>query len=176
MAGQWDASMETKGNAAALIGFESGAFASISLNGYGYFDGSELTFGIGSMGEMRVRSAPRARRGPLSESEKYAEANEAVTRRQGPAQPFFGLTIVSCERGVMRQSPRGILVYTDGGCEEIEVAPHAGRAAELIELRDAVRDDRDVFPNGEWGKATLATCLAILRSANEGVDVRPESQ
>jgi phthalate 4,5-cis-dihydrodiol dehydrogenase len=38
MAGQWDGSMRTKGNAAALIGFESGAFASISLNGYGYFD------------------------------------------------------------------------------------------------------------------------------------------
>ena len=175
MAGQWDENMPTKGNAAALIAFETGAFANISLNGYGYFDGSELTFGIGSMGDARERRRPRPRGAPLTSDEKYAAPSEADLRQQGEAQPFFGLTVVSCERGVMRQSPHGILVYTDEGCEEISLPPHQGRSAELIELRDAVRDNRDVFPDGGWGKATLATCLAILCSAGAGADVTIEA-
>ena len=45
------------------------------------------------------------------------------------------------------------------------------RAAELIELRDAIREERDVFPNGEWGKANLEICLAILKSSREGGDI-----
>jgi phthalate 4,5-cis-dihydrodiol dehydrogenase len=169
MTGRWDSKMPTDGNCAALIGLEGGALASISLNGYGYFDGSELSFGIGSVGDTRGRGKPRARTGPLAADEKYAAA--APERKQGESQPFFGLTVVSCERGVIRQSPNGLLIYTDEGCEEVTVPPHTGRAAELIELRDAVRGARDVFPNGEWGKANLQICLAIVRSAREGTDV-----
>ena len=171
MAGQWDPQIPTKGNAGALIAFNSGAFATISLNGYGYFETSELTFGIGSMGDVRRTATPRPRGVPLSEKDKYAAATEGDMRRQGDAQPFFGLTIVACERGVIRQSPRGLLVYTDEGCSEAEVPAHPGRAAELMEMRDALRENRDVFPNGEWGKAVLEVCLAILRSAREGTDV-----
>ena len=83
--------------------------------------------------------------------------------------PFAGLTIVSCEHGVMRQSPEGLYLYTDDGREEISIPPHQGRAAELIELRDALAEDRGVFPNGEWGKATLEICLADSLSARETV-------
>ncbi len=170
LTGSWDDKMPTAGNCAALVQYEGGAFANISLNGYGYFDSSELTFGIGSMGDARAAGAkPKSRGTPLSAAEKYAAASE--TRERGPAQPFFGLTIVSCERGVIRQSPSGLLVYTDDGCEEISLPPPKGRAAELIELLDALRENRDVFPNGAFGKQTLAVCLAILRSAREGRDV-----
>lgn len=170
LTGSWDDKMPTAGNCAALVQYEGGAFASISLNGYGYFNSSELTFGIGSMGDARTAGAkPKTRGTPLSAAEKYAAAGE--TREQGTAQPFFGLTIVSCERGVIRQSPNGLLVYTDEGCEGISLPPPKGRAAELIELRDALREKRDVFPDGAFGKQTLAVCLAILRSAREGKDV-----
>lgn len=168
--GRWDANLPCDGNAAVLIRYEGGAFANLSLNGYGYFDGSELTFGIGGMGETRATGAgPRKRSGPLDTSEKYGAPTP--TRLQGEAQPFFGLTVVSCERGVMRQSPQGLFVYTDEGREEIAVPPYVGRAAELIELRDALRGARDVSPDGAWGKQTLAVCLAILRSSREGKDV-----
>ena len=85
--------------------------------------------------------------------------------------PFVGLTLVSCERGLMRQSPDGLYLYTDEGREEIAIPPNPGRAAELIELRDALQEKRDVFPNGEWGKANLEICLAILRSAREQRDI-----
>ena len=168
--GRWDANLPCDGNAAVLIRYEGGAFANLSLNGYGYFDGGELTFGIGGMGETRAMGAgPRPRSGALNAAEKYSAPRP--TRLQGKAQPFFGLTVVSCERGVMRQSPQGLFVYTDAGREEIAAPPYQGRAAELIELRDALREGRGVFPDGAWGKQTLAVCLAILRSSREGKDV-----
>ena len=35
--------------------------------------------------------------------------------------PWFGVTVVSCERGDIRQSPHGIFVYDDVGRHEIDV-------------------------------------------------------
>jgi hypothetical protein len=39
-----------------------------------------------------------------------------------------------------------------------------------------LRENRDVFPNGEWGKTNQEICLAILRSAREGWDIRLQTQ
>jgi phthalate 4,5-cis-dihydrodiol dehydrogenase len=168
--GHWAGDNPLAGNCAALIGFAGGAAAVIGMNGYGYFDGAELTFGIGGFGETRAAGKkPALRRGALGEADKYAAPREAPA--PGGAQPFFGLTIVSCENGVLRQSPAGLYLYTDDGRDELALPPNRGRAAELIELRDALAEGRDVFPNGEWGRATLETCLAILRSARDGKEV-----
>jgi len=158
-----------QGHCAALIQFESGAVANLSLNGYGYFGTSELVWDIGVFGEWRQPAKPAARKSAMSAEEKYAAA--APERKSGDAMPFAGLTLVSCERGVMRQSPKGLYLYTDEGREEMAVPPYLGRAAELIELRDALNEGRDVFPNGEWGKANLGLCLATLTSAREARDV-----
>src|SRR2546423_15489186 len=79
---------------------------------------------------------------------------------------FFGLTLVNCERGSIRQSPNWLFIYA-GKFEEVAISPDLGTAAELIELRDALRQKRDVFPCGELGLATLADCLAIQRSSRE---------
>jgi phthalate 4,5-cis-dihydrodiol dehydrogenase len=169
MTGAWDPKIASDGNCSALIEYKSGACASLSLNGYGYFDSSELHWGIGTFGGKRTRTAPAKRReGPLDEASKYAEPHVAPT---GDAMPFFGLHIVSFEHAVIRQSPDGLLVYTDDGSEEISLPHYVGRAAELIELRDALRENRDVFPNGEWGKANLEICLAMLRSSREKKDL-----
>jgi phthalate 4,5-cis-dihydrodiol dehydrogenase len=163
------------GNCAALIQFESGAVANISLSGYGYFGTSELTWDIGIFGERKQAGKPASRSAPLSEAEKYADSARRE-RKPGEAMPFVGLTLVSCEHGLMRQSPDGIYLYTDEGREELAVPPYIGRAAELIELRDALAENRDVFPNGEWGKANLEICLAILTSARENRDIELRHQ
>ena len=34
-------------------------------------------------------------------------------------QPFFGITIVKCERGTVRQSPAGVFVYDRDGRREL---------------------------------------------------------
>lgn len=169
MTGASETNIESAGNCSALIDYKSGACASMSLNGYGYFDSSELSWGIGTFGAKRELSAPAKRReGPLDEASKYADPRIV---KSGDAMPFFGLHIISLERGVIRQSPEGLFVYTDEGREEISLPRYLGRAAELIEMRDALREDRDVFPNGEWGKANLEICLAMLRSSREKKDV-----
>jgi phthalate 4,5-cis-dihydrodiol dehydrogenase len=175
MTGRWDAAAPSAGNCAALIGFESGAVANLSLNGYGYFATSELTWDIGIFGERKAVGKPAAQTPPLSEAEKYREG-AMRERKTGEAMPFVGLTIVSCERGVMRQSPHGLYLYTDEGREEIALPPYRGRAAELIELRDALKENRETSPNGEWGKANLEICLAMLTSAREDRDVQLSHQ
>jgi phthalate 4,5-cis-dihydrodiol dehydrogenase len=171
--GQWDPRFATEGNFAALLTFEGRAVANLSINGYGYFDSAELTWGIGEGGQQAAEAQLRGRRkraaGPLDPTAKYGPASggsgsEATAKE---FQPFYGLTIVSCERGAIRQSPDGLMVYTEAGCEEIPVPRTTRCASELAELRDAIAEGRSVFPDGQWGKATLEVCLAILASAQE---------
>jgi phthalate 4,5-cis-dihydrodiol dehydrogenase len=170
-----DKDVPTEGTCSALIRFEGGAVAHISVNGYGYFSTSELTWDIGIFGERRAPAKPAPRRSALSAEEKYAPASAQV-RKAGEFMPFAGLNLVSCERGLMRQSPNGLYLYTDDGREEIAIPPYLGRAAELIELRDALAQGRDVFPNAEWGKANLEICLAILQSARDNRDIELRHQ
>ena len=175
--GRWDPNFDTEGNFAAMLEFEDGAVASMSFNGYGYFDVTELTWDIGE-GGYRVERQTRGERlaGALDPREKYRLAAKRAQSEDRVHQPFFGLTIVSCERGVIRQSPDGLYVYTQEGREQAPCGPRYGRAAELMELRAALVEERPVFPDGTWGKATLEVCLAMLRSSRERREVRLEHQ
>lgn len=177
VAGRWDPHFDTEGNFTALLEFEGGAAATLAFNGYGYFDGTEMVWGIGEGGQQRAdprQGKPRPRRaGPMEAREKYdfvaqSAAAPAAARNR---MPFFGLTIVSCERGVIRQSPDGLFVYTADGCQEVPIAHNAGRSAELVELRDALAEGRTVFPDGVWGRASLEVCLAILELSRERREV-----
>ncbi len=81
---------------------------------------------------------------------------------------FFGLTVVSCERGDIRQSPGGLYGYNEEGRTEIEITDRmAGRQAEVTELYEAVVNSRPVSHDGRWAEATLEVCLGILESASE---------
>jgi hypothetical protein len=92
-------------------------------------------------------------------------------------QPFFGLTIVSCERGAIRQSQNGLLVYDDNGVSEIPLEHELrARAAELMDLYNGVVLGKPVFHDGRWGMATLEVCLAILQSADERREIRMSRQ
>jgi len=83
-------------------------------------------------------------------------------------QPFFGLTLVSCDKGDIRQSPGGLIVYGEEGRREVALpAGKRGREAEVDELYQAIVENRPVFHDGRWGEATLEVCLAILESAKE---------
>ena len=87
-------------------------------------------------------------------------------------QPFFGFTLVSCERGDIRQTPDGLFVYGETEKREISLPlGRRGREAEVEELYDGVVDNRRVFHDGRWGEATLEVCLAILESARERKEI-----
>ncbi len=175
--GRWDPNFDTEGNFAAMLDFEDGAVASMSFNGYGYFDVTELTWDIGEGGyRVERRGGEERLAGPIAAQEKYQLAAKTAPSGDRMHQPFFGLTIVSCERGVIRQSPDGLYLYTQEGREQVPCGPRYGRAAELMELRAGLVEERPVFPDGSWGKATLEVCLAMLRSSKEQREIRLEHQ
>jgi phthalate 4,5-cis-dihydrodiol dehydrogenase len=67
----------------------------------------------------------------------------------------------------MRQSPGGLYLYTGQGREEVLCPPFMDRAGELLKLHQAVTQNKPVFNDGKWGKATLEVLLAILQSSRE---------
>lgn len=173
IAGRADRHFATEGDYTAFLEFEDGTPATLAFNAYGYFNMAELTWGIGEGGKRFTEGEPFSPRprltGTVDAEAKYRNPRtgeeRAVRARDAPS--FFGLTVVACERGVIRQSPQGLYVYTEDGREEIPCAPDDGRAAELRELQQAVAQHRPAFPDGRWGKATLEVCLAMLRSSEE---------
>lgn len=177
MSGRADRNFDTEGHFSALLDFDNGAAATLTFNGYGYFDVTELTWDIGEGGYPQTggRKFPRKPRltGPVDPERKSAGAEERSVKPEEKKvekarQPFFGLTVVTCERGAIRQSPDGLFVYTEDGREEVLCPPRGGRDDELRELANAIEAGRPAFPDGRWGKATLEVCLAIMASSKDG--------
>lgn len=174
----------------ALIQFADGTPATAVFDGYGYFDSAELTFGLGLNGRPRTSNTNvEARRLVASfatPADEFAYKNE--TRFGGPRarreidapmekHQFFGLTIVSCEGGALRQTPAGIMIYEADGWHEVPVRPRLYAEIELDIMYDAWANDRPLRSHdGAWGKATTELCLALLESARERRELTLEHQ
>lgn len=178
--GRWNGNFDTEGNFTALLEFADGTPASLVFNGYGFFDMTELTWDIGEGGgkvenRYQVKKRPT---GAVDAAERYAMPLRSETRKSDgeKKQPFFGLTVVSCERGDIRQSPDGLYVYTANGREEIPCPPFLDRGMELKKLYQAVIENQPVFSDARWGKAALEIVLAILQSSREGRTIALEHQ
>jgi len=172
--GRWHPAFDTEGNYTALLEFADGTPATLVFYGYGYFNVTDLTWNIGEGGTASSGTYRKQARctGPLDPDEYYKhprrEVESGEARGSRPRkQPIYGLTVVSCQYGEMRQSPDGIYVYTDDGCEEIVCPPYLDRATELQEMAEAVNENRPAFPDAPWGRATLEVILAILQSSKE---------
>lgn len=186
--GRWDPSRPTEGAYSALIGFENGAWASLSYNGYGRFDSNEWAHWIGEMGDRTDPSAygsARRRLATLESSDSEATLKAAGTYG-GPAwkapsretdelprfHQHFGPLIVSCERADLRPLPDSIIVYGDQRCETLPLEQPAVPRAEVIdELYAAVVEGRPPMHDGPWAKGTLEICMAILKSSETGAEV-----
>jgi phthalate 4,5-cis-dihydrodiol dehydrogenase len=172
--GRHDRNFDTEGNYSAFLEFENGVSATLVLDGYGFFDVTDLTWGIGESGKMKAAKTDAAKpriTQTLSAAEKYALPVGHGGADDRPFQPFFGLTVITCEKGVLRQSPRGIFLYDADGCREIDCNKGNGRGDELLELLNAIRENRPAFPDGRWGKASLEVCIAMMQSSKERRDV-----
>ena len=175
--GRWNPDFPlAEGNFSAFLEFEDGAVATMAFNGYGYLDITELTWGIGEGGQVRG-TEPRQRErftGTAETETKYEWAGtraEAERTQERKYQPFFGLTIASCEGGDVRQSPDGLYVYDAEGRREITLDPKGHGRGELTEMRAALQEDRPTFPDARWGMATLEVILAIRASSDAGKEV-----
>lgn len=165
--------------------------ATIAYNGYGFFDTSELTWGIGNRmytDEQRidVRHALHAhtfdndaakdaqRFGAEVQDEAAAAAAHAAQAKIGTRAHigWFGITVASFERGDVRQSPNGIFIYDDAGRREVPVT--GGRGTGMLEMREMAEclfEGKPIAHDGRWALATLEVQMAIAQSSHERRDV-----
>ncbi|SRR5581483_1894160 len=180
MTGIWDPARRAEGAYCAYLEFEDGTPATLAYNGYGHFDTAEFSEWVGEQQRdpdynLRMRRQLSGAKTPedewaLKEAQRFGGGQERDyhERRGDRPQSIFGVTIVSCEHGDIRQTPNALRIYGDEKVWEVPVAAgERGRAAELEELYQAVVNDRPVFHDGRWGEATLEVVLAIMQSARE---------
>jgi len=187
MTGIWDKARGYEGSYTCYLEFQDGTPATLVYSGYGFFDTAELFEWVGEGGQHRdpktnlsVRKRLREVR-TADEEEELKEAMRFGGLREGEfshvwtgdrKQPFFGFTLVSCDKGDIRQTPDGLKFYGESDQREITLpAGSRGREAEVEELYNAVVYDRPVFHDGRWGAATLEVCLAMLESAENREEI-----
>jgi phthalate 4,5-cis-dihydrodiol dehydrogenase len=143
----------------------------------------DLGFDISEWGflqppESRVQLR-RPIKGASAEDELRAKQLRAKTAIPGsaPFQPFFGVTLVSCERGELRQSPRGLLVSTSEGRSEVELpTDRTPRDLVVAEFHDAITGAAPALHDGRWGRANLEICALAIASSASGREQTPQLQ
>jgi predicted dehydrogenase len=191
-----DSLSEAEGGYSCFLEFENGAAATLIYDGRSLFDTSELFWWVGEGGQARppetnMKQRQKYRRFKAlspdemekelerqKESGRYGAADGSVrTEGPSPSQPFFGLTVVSCDRGAMRQTRNGVMVYGEDGPKEVplELELH-GRAAELREIYGGIVENRPIAHDGRWAMATLEVCVAIADSVQESREVKLSRQ
>ncbi len=192
--GAWDPARPTEGAYSALLGFEGGAFASLTYSGYAHYDSDELMGGIGELGlpkapdthrQTRARWQARHEAGGDETVEALAKAERNFGGAQYQAAPehppaacqHFGPVLVSCDRADLRLQPDGVDLIDRHGTRRLAApVPDVPRAEVVDELWGALRQGVAPRHDGAWSRATLAVCLAILDSQRLGADVVPEHQ
>jgi phthalate 4,5-cis-dihydrodiol dehydrogenase len=187
MTGIWDPAREWEGSYTCYLEFADGTPATLVYSGYGFFDTAELFDWVGEGGQPRAPDTNLAVRRKLrevrsaEEEEQLKEGMRFGGKREGEyshvwngerRQPYFGHTVVSCQKGDIRQTPDGLKIYGETEQRQITLpAGSRGREAEVEELYDAVVKGRPVFHGGRWGAATLEVCLAMLESAKQRKEI-----
>lgn len=185
LTGRWDPKRPTEGAYSALLTFANGAFASATYNGYGFYDSDELMDGVGELGRPKDPATHAQTRARLAGvSDEAAEAALKAERNFGgrlyqPAPPgapdahqHFGPVIVSCERGDLRLTPRGVRVFDAGGARFVPApAPAVPRAEVIDELWSVAREGQAPLHGARWSRATVEVCLALLASQRQGTDI-----
>jgi len=169
-----------EGSYTAFLEFQYGAAALLEYSGYGHFDSSELTWGFGLGGRARqpadnLRSRQQIAGFARVEDEhahkdatRYGGSRSRSRGRPPERHQFFGFTLVSCERGDLRQTPRGLMLYGDDEQREIELPVDLYPKTDVDTMYRAWANDEPLrFHDARWGRATLEVCLAILQSGRE---------
>ncbi len=172
----WNESRRSIGAHAIYLNFADGTAATAVYNGYGHFSGTELTGGVGEWGMPEPagkRPAPKSAAPLTPELELAAKRKRARSAipSSAPHQPHFGLTLVSCERGDIRQSPDGLLVYSDAGREEIALPGDKSPRDLVLEEFALAIAGKPVTHTGRWGLANLEVCTAAIESSRNGREV-----
>jgi phthalate 4,5-cis-dihydrodiol dehydrogenase len=174
----WDPARSSIGAHTVYLDFEDGAAATAVYNGYGSFASAELCFDVTEWGfhqppeeRKRIRR-PGAGSTPEDELAAKRARSKGAIPASAPNQPFFGLTLVSCERGDIRQSPRGLYTYTELGRTEIELPrDRSPRDLVMAEFFNAISGTAPALHDGRWGLANLEVCTAAIESSASGKEI-----
>jgi phthalate 4,5-cis-dihydrodiol dehydrogenase len=177
----WDPARAAIGAHVAWLDFADGAVATAVYNGYGNFSSMDLCFDIGEWGFPQPAGSRPKPLAPGATPEEELRAKQARAKTAIPAsapyQPFFGMTLVSCERGDIRQSPQGLFVYTREGCTEIVLpADRSPRDLVVAEWHDAILGAAPALHDGRWGLANLEICAAAIASSAGGPAIELKHQ
>ncbi len=179
----WDPNRRSIGAHTVFMQFADGLTATAVYNGYGYFSTMELISDVTEWGSIE----PIGKRTPVKRSLGGASAADELEAKRkrarnaiatsAPHQPHFGLTLVSCERGDIRQSPDGLFVYSAKGREEIAV-PNDKTPRDLVldEFAAAIAGRAKPIHDGHWGLANLEVCLAAIESSKRGKEIELKHQ
>jgi phthalate 4,5-cis-dihydrodiol dehydrogenase len=168
-----DPKRDAPGAYTVFLQFEDGTPATIVYSGYGHFSANEITFG--RTPQLRSTAKSSEEEEALKNASGYVPGRgAAATATRSDESPFstFGLTLATCEKADIRQSPKGLWIYEEGGRRELEIPPDAARGeAEFEELYQAVVNDVPPLHDGRWGAATHEITLAIMQSSREGREI-----
>ncbi len=165
----------TIGAHSIYLDFENGAAATAIYNGYAGLSSMDWTQNVSEWGFAQSAETRPWKRRPMlqasAEQELLAKQERAKTAipGQAPLQPHFGLTMVSCALGDMRQTPEGLLLATASGEREIKLSSRQSpRDLVLVELAQAWRGGALNGHDGRWGYENLRVCEAAIASAQSG--------
>ena len=197
MTGTWmKGRMGAPGYYTAYLEFEDRTPATIAYNGYGYFMASELLPWEDEMPgadmEERLRARLGLRDGTWNEEQakddgRFGGAKPREPERRAPSRTpkearflgDLGVLLVTCERGLVRQSPAGVYVYNDDGLREEPIHVERGEGPSDPTLNEAyagIVDGAPIFHDGLWGMATLEVQLALMQSARERREIKLSRQ
>ena len=136
MTGFWDENRPVVGCHSTFLEFESGMVATAVYTGHDHFNSQELTFGLEEGGDREPDPSAYARgRRTLANITDKEEENDLKRRqRYGADRPsgasqgrssawvLGGPLVATFDRGDVRLTPRGLMVYGDEERREIAVA------------------------------------------------------
>ena len=183
-----DAARPIEGSFVAYLDFEDGTPAILEYSAYGHFDSSELTWGIGLhalprdpednlRSRRQIASLRPEEEWALKEATRYGGGRARRLGKPLERHQFFGFTLLSCEKGDVRQTPDGLMIYGDTERHELSMPMKLYAEAELdIMYRAWARDEPLEYLDARWGMATLEVALGILDSARERREVTMSHQ
>jgi phthalate 4,5-cis-dihydrodiol dehydrogenase len=186
MAGAWDLARPTEGAYNAFLNFENGVAATATYSGYAHFDSDEFCDWIAELGARKdPERYGEARRTLANSAEQELTQRTARAYGRGFIAPetgerwhqHFGVMLVSCDRADLRPLPNGVMIYADDARRlEPLPRPQVQRSEVIDELYDAVVHGTPPLHSGEWARATLEVCLAILQSGREQREIALKHQ
>lgn len=183
--GAWNRARPTEGAYSCLLAFESGAFASLTYNGYAHFDTDEWMNWIAESGLPKNPAEYGAARALLKNCKTHQQELVLKNARNyggegAPVAPsnsagwhqHFGILIASCDRADLRPMPNGVAIFGDDARSfDALPRPSIPRAEVIDEFYDAVMCGVAPLHDGEWGRDTMEVCFAMLQSARDGRDI-----